>query len=112
MGLDGEPRQVNSTLRLVRSCPGGGVLRSSMLEWSCVLVNSAELRTMYRRESLQWIQLALPACSTAATRVVRGVSDMPLSAAYRRIWWGATSSASVREPRTSLSCGFAPGRDT
>jgi hypothetical protein len=36
---------------------------------------------MYRRESPQCIHEALPACTTAATSVVRGVSIMPLSLA-------------------------------
>ena len=81
MGLVGEPRQVNNTLRLMRSSPGGGVLRSSMYEWSRVRVSRSPSRTMYRRESPQWIQVAVPACNTAATRVVRGVSIMPFSVA-------------------------------
>ena len=41
----------------------------------------AETRRRWKDESPQWIQVAVPACNTAATRVVRGVSIMPFSVA-------------------------------
>ena len=68
---------------------------------------SLPLRTRYRRESPQCAQVAVPFCTTAATTVVRGVSSMPFSMAYRMICRWAAITADVRKAGTSSIVGLA-----
>ena len=78
MGLVGEPRQVNSTLRLMPSIAMPDLACASRYEWSWVRASNAPSRTTYRRESPQCTQCSSPSCTSAATSVVRGVSSMAL----------------------------------
>ena len=81
MGRTVEPRQVNSTLRLMPSSEAPALACASLYEWSRVRVSSAPSRTTYRRESPQCTQCSSPDCTSPATSVVRGVSSKPRSLA-------------------------------